>query len=591
MQEGISRCSFLTAAGFAGLVAGAAGAAGVLGAGANAGKPAQAFAAPQAGATGTSAGAGSAAGAGTGTYADQYLSIYGSDTAFIPVRKAEWTQMEGPIAFESRTIGADELTRQEECDFLVLGVGLAGMAACLKGAAEGAKVIGVEKMPQGRHTWESFGGYNTAMQREIDNVPDPAEYAEAILRASQWRARPDVVWAFINNSGEAVDFMNEQMKAAGKGVELYSTVQNQAPYGMETIQAEHKIKIPEGLEWKSWYTGSLAWDSLVATASTYDNLDIRYNTAAVQLTQDASGRVDGAIVRDAEGYYAVKAPKGVLIACGGYEANPAMVQALVKPEEYQSACYYAPSLGPTGDGQMMGMAVGGIMDSTPHTVMSFRSGLPGHVMDKYKVGSLLTSSIWVNCHGDRFANEGLPHNFAANAINAQGANGKDVWFVFDTALVNKTLEKAPTLPDDIETLKKEGILVEGDTLADLAKAMGVPAERLQKTVDTWNSYFDAEEPVDLMFRRDISKAAPMTEGPWYACKQVSKILCTMNGLIINENAQVLDENEEVIPGLYAAGNSTGGLFVNMYPRHLPSTSTGRCATMGFVAARHAIKGE
>lgn len=576
MQEGISRRSFLTAAGFAGLVAGAAGVVGAA-SGLGTAAPTQAFAA-----TGNTAGVDTA---------NQPMNIYGADTAYIPVKKAEWTQMVGPVAYESRTIAADELTRQEECDFLVLGVGLSGMAACLKAAAEGVKVIGVEKMPQGRHTWESFGGFNTKMQQEIDNVPDPAEYAEAILRASQWRARPDVVWAFINNSGEAVDFMNEQMKAAGKGVELYSTVQNQAPYGMETIQAEHKIKIPEGVEWNSWYTGSLAWDSLVTTADTFDNLDIRYNTAAVQLTQDASGRVDGAIVRDKDGYYAVKAPKGVLIACGGYEANPAMVQALVKPEEYWNACYYAPSLGPTGDGQMMGMAVGGIMDSTPHTVMSFRSGLPGRVMDKYKVGSLLTSSIWVNCHGDRFANEGLPHNFAANAINAQGANGKDVWFIFDTAMVNKTLEKAPTLPDDIATLKGEGILVEGETLADLAKAMGVPAERLQKTVDTWNSYFDAEEPADLMFRRDISKAAPMTEGPWYACKQVSKILCTMNGLIINENAQVLDENEEAIPGLYAAGNSTGGMFVNMYPRHLPSTSTGRCATMGYVAARHAIKGE
>lgn len=570
MQEGISRRSFLTAAGFAGLVAGTAGALGVA---ATTNAPKQAYA------------------DGEVDTSNKYMNMYGEETSYIPVRTAKWTQMEGPIAYESRTIADDEIIREETCDFLVLGVGLAGMAACLKAADEGVKVIGVEKMPQGRHTWESFGGYNTTMQQEIDNVPDPAEYAEAIFRASQWRARADVVWAFINNSGEAVDFMNDQMKAAGKGVELYSTVQDSAPYGMETIQAEHKIKIPEGVEWNSWYTGSLAWDSLVTSAATYDNLDIRYNTAAVQLTQDETGRVDGAIVRDIDGYYVVKAPMGVLIACGGYEANPAMVQALIKPEEYQSACYYAPSLGPTGDGQMMGMAVGGIMDSTPHTVMSFRSGLPGHVMDKFQVGSVLTSSIWVNCHGDRFVNEKLPHNFVANAINAQSVNGKDVWFIFDTGLVNAVLERAPKLLDDIEILKGEGSAVEGETLADLAQAMGVPEDRLQKTVDTWNSYFEAEEPVDLMFRRDITGAAPMTEGPWYACKQVSKILCTMNGLIINENAQVLNENEEVIPGLYAAGNSTGGMFINMYPRHLPSTSTGRCATMGYVAARHAIEGE
>lgn len=406
-QEKMSRRAFLAAAGFAGLAAGATGLVGTTLAGtAHGDEPA-----PAPVAVGED---------------NPYLNIYGDETAYIPVRRAEWSELVGPVAFEDREIGADEIARTESCDFLVVGCGLSGMVAMLKAAEEGATVIGLEKMPQGRHMWESFGGYNTALQREIDNVPDPAEYAEAILRASQWRARPDVVWGFINNSGEAVDFVNEKIKAAGKGVELYSTVQPPAPYGMEVIRGEHKIKVPEGLEWKSWYTGSLAWDSLVTTAATYANLDIRYNTAGVRLTRDESGRVTGVIARDAEGYYAIEAAKGVLLSTGGYEANPNMMQAYVKPEEYQNACVYAPCLGPTGDGHRMGLAVGAQMDATPHTVMSFRSGLPGRVLDSTSVSKVFGSSIWINHQGRRFANEALPHNFAANVINAQTASGKKV---------------------------------------------------------------------------------------------------------------------------------------------------------------------
>ncbi len=163
--------------------------------------------------------------------------------------------------------------------------------------------------------------------------------------------------------------------------------------------------------------------------------------------------------------------------------------------------------------------------------------------------------------------------------------------MFDQAMVERSLEKEPDLAEAIDELEGDGLLVRGDTVANLARAMEVPAEALEATVATWNGYFDAEAAADLMFRRELEKTAPLAQGPFYACVQVSKILCTMNGIIINENAQVLDDNEEVIPGLYAAGNASGGMFIGMYPRHLPSTSTGRCATMGYVAARHAIEGK
>lgn len=572
-RNDISRRSFFATAGMAGLTLGALGSIGALG------NEKTAFA-DEAAASGS-----------TALSENEYLNIFGDETGHIPVRKAEWTKLSGPIGFESRAIDASEIARTDTCDFLVIGCGISGMMAMLKAAEEGASVIGIEKMAQGRNSWESVGGFNTKLQQEANNVPDPAEYVEAIMRASDWRARADVVWGFVNQSGEAVDFFSDMLAKAGKGVTLRSTQQPPSPYGVDVIQAEHKITLPEDVEWNTWLTGPAAFDSLLTTAATYSNLDIRYNTAGVQLTHDDAGRVTGAIAKDAEGYYAIEASKGVLLATGGYEANPQMMQALIRPEEFHNACVYAPGTGPTGDGHMMGLAVGAQMEPTPHTVMSFRSGLPDAPLDSSSVSACFPTSIWVNHQGRRFINESLPHNFVANAINTQGASGKNVWFLFDSAVVSKTAESTPDLLEDIEACKEKGWLVEGATIAELAEAMEVDPAELEKTISTFNGYFDAETPQDLEFRRQMEKAVPIKEGPFYACVHVSKILVTVSGLIINDHAQVLDGNEKVIEGLYAAGNASGGMFAVSYPRHLPSTSVGRCVTYGYVAAKHALKGE
>lgn len=570
-ETDLSRRSFLKSASLAAAAAGALGALGIAG-------------------TEKTAYAEEAVTATTET-TPEYMALFGEETAYLPVKKAEWTMLSGPIGYESREIAEAEITRTDTCDFLVVGLGISGMIASLEAADKGAKVITAEKMPQGRCLFESAGAYNTRMQQEgaakeepTAIVPDPVEYFNAIMRASNWRARPHVIWNFINKSGEAVDFFDEMLRKADKDVYLYPTIQKPAAYGFETIQAEHKIHIPEGKKWTSWWTGPLAWDSLVTTAATYSNLDIRYNTAGVQLTQNEAGRVTGAILKDKNGYYKVEAAKGVLLCTGGYEANPDLMKAWLRPEDYQSACVYAPCAGPTGDGHMMGLKLGAQMDPIPHCPMLFRSGVPGRPSDAVAAAKSLTKAIWVDYKGRRFVNEGVPHNIAANAINTAGISGKPVWFVVDSKLMTADAE-------GIKSAEDEGILVKADTIEGLAKAMGADVATFVETVNTWNGYFEAEEPKDLMYGRNLATAFPVAEGPFYAVKQTSKLLCTGSGLIIDEYSRVLDKNEEVIEGLYAAGNTSGGIFVDVYPRHLPATSIGRCATTGYVAAKHAILGE
>lgn len=566
----VSRRTFLKGAGLAGLTAG------VLGASELIASPPKAMAAEP----------------DSGQGLNKYQTIFGDSTNYIPVKKAEWNQLDGFVAFDDKEFADSDLSRTDTCDFLVIGCGIGGTTASLKAADDGMSVIAIEKMNRGRNTWESVGGYNTKMQQEIDNVPDPALYVEAVMRSSYWRARPDVVWGFVEQSGEATDFMNDMLIKAGKGVSLYSTVQKETGYGFDTIQAEHKLKFPDNVKWDTWWRGPVAFDSLETTAAMYDNLDVRYNTAGVKLEQGESGRICGAIAKDKNGYYRIEASKGVLLATGGYESNPQMVESWCRPEDFNGCCVYAPNTGNTGDGHMMGLAVGAQMDPLPHTLMVFRSGLPGRVMDGSMVSKCFGPSIWVDFKGRRFVNEKLPHNFVANAISEANISGKPVWFVFDQSIVDGVKDTTGKLVADIEDGKARGELVQADTIEELAKAMGADSDTMKATVDTWNSYFDAEEPVDLRFRRNLKSAAQAIKtGPFYACKHNSKVLCSTSGLIINEHAQVLNNDEEVVEGLYATGNVSGGMFSVSYPRHLPATSVGRAVTFGYVAAKHAMKGE
>ena len=570
-QPDLSRRSFLFGAGAASLVAGAA-AAGI-------GTPKAAEAATAA-----------------DVFADNeaMTSVFPADeTSYIPVKKFKWETLEGPVAFESRTIAASEISRTDECDFCVVGTGISGITAMLRAAEYGANVIAIEKMNSSRNTWESMAANHTKLQEAAGNTADDSAWFEAMQAAGGFRLRSEVVWSFIHNSGEAVDFVDEMIRKAGKGVELYNTTQGASSFFFQpVVQVEHKVKVPEGAHWNSWWTGAVATDSLLTTAATYSNLDLRYNTAGVQLITEG-GRVTGVIARDKDGYYAIKASKGVLLSTGGYEANPKLVEAWLRPEDvnYGNCCVYAPCQGPTGDGHMMGLALGAAMDPTPHVAMMFRSGLPGGVMDGNDVTGVFGSSIWVDHNGRRFANENLPHNYAANAINTHCQNGKKVFFVFDGANVERTSAKRPGLKDAIKGLESQGYAFEGATVADLAKAMGADPAVLEETIATFNGYFDAEEPVDEMYHRNMKNAATIKEGPFYAVQHNSKFLCTGSGLTVNEHWQVLDQDENVIPGLYASGNTSGGMFAVDYPRHLPSTSIGRCVTSGYTAAKHAIKGE
>lgn len=501
-----------------------------------------------------------------------YIEALGPGMRGMPVADLPWPcfdDAEVPIAFESREIGADEIAEEVDCDVLVIGGGVSGLMAATKAASEGASVICCEKMSTGRNQWESVGGYNSSFQKAKGIEVKAAAYADAIIRAGVYRVRTENVWSFINNSGEAIDFMQEVLDRSSSGIQIEAT-------GEGDIQGEHTFLNTNA---PTWLLGPYVMDALNEAVATYDNLDMRFKTAGVQLVP-GEGRIAGAIVKDMESgaYTKVNAAKGVVLATGGYEMNPEMVKAWCRPEDVSTTSMSSTGTGSCGDGHMMGLAVGAGMDPLPHCTMAFGGGYPENNQFFH---AFFRSGIFVNCRGERFVNEGLMFNFTASAINANAYRG-NVWTIFDQATVD-----AADAAGAVEYYAESGWLQSADTVEELAEKINIDVDRLAGTVERWNGYFDAAEPEDLEYMRDLSTARAYTEPPFYALLTNSSFLVTVSGLCIDPDSRVLDKDEQPIPGLFATGNTSGGMFSDQYPRHLPATSVGRAVTTGYVAGRTA----
>ena len=522
--------------------------------------------------------------------ANPYSNALGPDATLLPLRKAECPGPRGPIAFEDREIADSEIGATEECEILIIGAGIGGLMGSLKAADEGANVITLEKMTEGRSAWESFGAVGAKFQKEQGIEIDPAELRDEIYRAADWRVDPCAIETYVNRSGEMADFWQEMLDKGGSGWQLYKFDQAPNYNGFPVIDSYVNFKMPEGTS-STWLFGLYVCKELRKVAETYDNLQIRYETPAVQLVRENGGRVTGCIAKNGDGYIRINASKGVLLATGGYDANPEMMQAWVRPEDYESSSWWNPSWGTTGDGHMMGLKVGADMDSLPHPVMNFSNATPSTFVEKrvYFPGAM-NFSIIVTEEGNRFVNENGARQYMSNAINAQKRRGHQCFHIFDQAMIASALEKEPSAEKQLERDEAKGHLFRASSLAELAQKAGIDAAALEATINRYNSFFEDGLERDPDYYRYTGNNKPFTGGTYYALVTNSVILATVGGLTINGDTQVLDTDCKPIEGLYATGNVSGNFYAGNYPRHIPGTSVGRAATFGYVAVEHMLKG-
>lgn len=282
---------------------------------------------------------------------------------------------------------------------------------------------------------------------------------------------------------------------------------------------------------------------MLRSASEKDNIEIRTSNKVTGLLTSADGSVTGVSVQNADGSSYTLTSKAVIIATGGFGANLDMVTRL-QPSLSGFATLNHP--GATGDAFGWMAAVGGATIQMANIQIHPTAEATNHILITEAVRG--NGAILVNKDGQRFCNEMETRDVVLAAILKQA--GGEAFLVFDQA-VRKSLSS-------IETYANQHLLSEGSTVEELASRVSIPAERLSESISRYNA--QQEKGLDNDFGRSATEMPTRLETPpFYAVRVKPAIHHTMGGLSVNTETQVLRADGSPIPGLYAAGEVTGGL--------------------------------
>ena len=335
------------------------------------------------------------------------------------------------------------------------------------------------------------------------------------------------------------------------------------------------------------------------------DIPILTSTRVTRLLQD-NGRISGVVAQGADGELRLTAKQGVVLACGGFPQDQERVkQAFTHVRNGGKHFSPAPKEN-TGDGSRMAEAVGGKLDIQypsaaawmPVSLVPRKDGSHGvfpHLLDRYKPGM-----IGVTRHGKRFCNESESyHDVGAAMVKAcEGDKETAMWLICDQPTIDKYgLGYAKPAPLPKGDLIKNGYLVKGATLGELAQKAGIDAKGLEATVREFNE--GAVKGEDRQFGRGTTSfnryladpehkpnpcVAPVAKGPFYALKVVMGDLGTFDGLRTTVQGQVVADGNHPIPGLFAVGNDRASIMGGNYPG--AGITLGPIMTFGYVTGNY-----
>ena len=466
---------------------------------------------------------------------------------------------------------------EETVDVVVVGAGGAGMTAAITATDAGKKVIVVESQPiAGGNSVRSTGGMNAAKTpyQDKNEFKEAAGVEKTLATAAEKFADNETITALAatvksqwdayqaNPQGyfDSVELMELDTLIGGKGKnnpELVKTLAENSAAAIEwlaSIGAEVKnvgafggasvkrIHRPVNADGKVTAVGAYIVPILEKNLQDR-NVQFLFDTTANEIIMK-DGKAVGIKATGKDGNKVTINAKSVVIATGGFGANAEMVEKY-KPELKGFATTNAE--GAQGQGIEMATAVGAAtvdMDQIQiHPTVHIEEDGNAHLITEGLRGD---GAILVNAEGKRFYDEVSTRDKVSAAIIAQP--DKSAWLVVDQSMVDKSAVIAGYI--------KSGYTVTGATYEELAKAMGVDEATFVSTMNTWNQAVEAKS--DAEFNR-TSFANPLTAAPYYAIKITPAVHHTMGGIVINPKAEVLNEKGEVISGLFAAGEVTGGV--------------------------------
>ena len=462
-----------------------------------------------------------------------------------------------------------------EADIVVVGAGGAGMTAALTAADAGKSVLLIESQPAvGGNSVKSTGGMNAAKTAYQDaNTFGEAAGVEKTLKAAeayadneaitalaatvktQWEAwqaapegyfdstelfaldtiiggkglnDPELVNTLVNNSASAIEYLDSI------GIHL----NNVAAFGGASVKRIHRPVNDEG---KVVSVGAYTVPLLEKAVAANDKLALMTNLTATKLLVDENGAVCGLEATAGDGYKVTVKAKAVVLTTGGFGANLDMV-VQYKPE--LEGFMTTNAAGIQGQGILMAMEIGA--DTVDMEQIQIHPTVQADTASLITEGLRGDGAILVNANGERFIDEVGTRDVVSAAEIAQP--GSFSWLIVDQKMVDAS--------SVIQGYISRGLMLQGDSCEALANELGIPADAFAATMEKWNGY--VAEKNDPDFGR-TSFAAPLDTAPFYAVKVTAGIHHTMGGLKIDSQTHVLNKEGQIIPGLFAAGEVTGGV--------------------------------
>lgn len=536
---------------------------------------------------------------------------------------------------EAPEISDADVEEEISADVLVIGCGVAGVAAVRSAAEKGATVIAVDKASGPQCRSGEYAVINGNVQhrwgRDIFTKEDIDEMIDFHMMESSYKCKRSIISKWANNIGEVFDWW------VAPNTELYYAEETRSPIPDEN--ADNFLipifkPLPEHYDWRKeafpCYPTSVEFlpnqgvnvnknmEAAVATG----NVEERYGCFAEKLVME-DGRCTGAYLRNAKTgkYVLAHAAKGVILATGDYSQNDAMVQHFC-PDVIENGIVrlfvnvdVEGKMTNTGDGIKLGMWAGAAVQQD-HAPMIHHMGGGADLAGVGVMGN--AGFLNLDMNGRRFMNEDLPGQQIENQIELQ--KGRKTWQIFDSNWPEQlpympaahggacyvedyaSAEDGPKnnqtyrnykSPYQLEAAVADGRAIMADTLEELVAKMYPDDEKAQQTalasIQRYNEL--AKKGSDDDFGKVASRMWALENGPYYADQfECALLLVICGGLESDENCHTFDQDRNEIPGLYVAGNVQGNRFAHEYPITLKGVSHSMAMYYGYVAGQNAVDG-
>jgi fumarate reductase flavoprotein subunit len=466
-----------------------------------------------------------------------------------------------------------------ETQIAIVGAGAAGLAAAVAATENGADVIVLEK--------RSSPGGNAARAEGLLAAESPVQKRFKIdaqrdvifkmaMEHAHWKLNSRIVRTFVDRSGDTIQWLED------KGV-VFSRVPHFYPN--QLVRTWHLLS-----------RGGIELVEILVKDGQNHGVRLIKETAARKLLTDRKGNMTGIVAATKDKELRIMA-RSVIIATGGYGGNKELLKKYCPQYNENMFCGGLPHM---GDGLLMAIAAGAATEGLGLIQFSGHA-IPGAPVDLVAVADEL-NTVWVNKKGERFTDEATSyHRFESiNAVIRQPDSF--CYTLFDERIKQNIIEegiikgvgtvvpprtKLTGLGKALELEADKGNAKIAASWGEIADWIGIKPVVLKATIDEYNAFCD--DGYDRLFAKDRRYLDALRTPPYYALRCYPRFLSTIGGIKINHRMEVLDREDNPIPGLYAAGVDTGGWEADTYNAVLSGTAFAFSVNSGRIAAENAAR--